>query len=227
MSRSSASQHVALLVLALFDSVQAGTAGCDKPSKLTSDVKTTIVTGEQRRWTLRIPINYNSTRPYRFIFGLYWLNDDMTSVDGGSAPYCGLKGLAQDSAIFVAPDGLQKGWTKNGGEDITFLNKMHFRAIAILSGATLSGCNGGNDPIALHQQHGVKESNNGCQAKNAPEPAKNSRQRITTVYDGCKYPTQWIAFDGDHVALPDASIKDAGQNNFMPAEVWSFFSQFE
>jgi hypothetical protein len=65
----------------------------------------------------------------------------------------------------------------------------------------------------LYIQHGVKDSVlpiesgrqirdrfvklNGCQPKAAPEPARNSRQRITTVYDGCKYPTQWTAF-GKH-----------------------------
>jgi poly(3-hydroxybutyrate) depolymerase len=103
-----------------------------------------------------------------------------------------------------------------------------FRAIAVLSGATLSGCAGGNDPIALYIQHGVKDSVlpidsgrqirdrfvklNGCQPKTAPEPAKNSKQRITTVYDGCKYPTQWTAFDGDHVALPDNAGNDVGSS---------------
>jgi hypothetical protein len=112
----------------------------------------------------------------------------------------------------------------------------------VLSGATLSGCAGGNDPIALYQQHGVKDSVlpiasgreirdrfvrlNGCQAKNAPEPAKNSRQRIKTVYDGCKYPTQWTAFDGDHVALPGDAGNDVGPQSFTPGEVWKFFSQF-
>lgn len=268
-----------LFLLISFHGANAGTAGCGKSPTLTSGTKTTTVNGKQRRWILRIPDNYNSTQPYRFIFGLHWLNADMTGVDGGSAPYYGLKVLAKNSAIFVAPDGLQKGWANQGGEDITFLNTIRkqieddlcvnenlrfslgfsyggamsyslactqakdFRAIAVLSGALLSGCSGGNDPIAFYGQHGVKDSvlpldsgrqirdrfvkNNGCQAKNAPEPAKNSRQRITTVYEGCKYPTQWTAFDGDHVALPNDSGNDAGAQSFTPAEVWKFFSQFE
>ncbi|KAH7066873.1 Alpha/Beta hydrolase protein [Paraphoma chrysanthemicola] len=269
----------ALFCLAVFNGVNATTAGCGKTSSLTSGVKTTTINGKQRRWTLRIPDNYNTTRPYRFIFGLHWLSGDMTAVDGGNAPYYGLKALANNSAIFVAPDGLNKGWANSGGEDITFLNTIRkeiednlcvdekqrfslgfsyggamsfslacsnakdFRAIAILSGATLSGCAGGNDPIAVYQQHGVKDSvlpidsgrqirdrfikNNGCQAKNAPEPARGSKQRITTVYDGCKYPIQWTAFDGDHVAMPDAAGNDAGVNSWTPAEVWKFFTRFE
>jgi poly(3-hydroxybutyrate) depolymerase len=266
------------LLLALLDSAHAATPGCGKTSNLKSGVQTTTVNGKQRRWTLRVPPNYNSTRPYRFIFGLHWLNGDMTSVTGGNAPYYGLAALANESAIFVAPDGLNKGWGNQNGEDITFLDTIRkqvenelcvdetkrfslgfsyggamsfslacsqakdFRAIAVLSGATLSGCAGGNDPIALYIQHGVKDSVlpiasgreirdrfvrlNGCQAKNAPEPARNSRQRITTVYDGCKYPTQWTAFDGDHVALPGDSGTDVGPQSFTPGEVWKFFSQF-
>jgi poly(3-hydroxybutyrate) depolymerase len=279
MSRSITLFTFGLLFLCtLLQGIQAGTAGCGKTPTLKSGTQTVTINGKQRRWIVRIPKNYNNTQTYKFIFGLHWLSADMNAVDTGSAPYYGLMALAKETAIFVAPDGLNKGWGNTGGEDITFLNTIRktveddlcvnenlrfslgfsyggamsfslacsnakdFRAIAVLSGATLSGCAGGNDPIALYSQHGVKDSvlpiasgrdirdrfvkNNGCQAKNAPEPARNSRQRITTVYDGCKYPTQYTAFDGDHVALPNDSGNDAGPNSFTPAEVWNFFSQF-
>jgi poly(3-hydroxybutyrate) depolymerase len=267
-----------LSLLALFSNVNAATAGCGKTPTLKSGTQTVTINGKQRRWILRIPDNYNNTQPYRFIFGLHWLNADMNGVDGGSAPYYGLKNLAKNTAIFAAPDGLNKGWGNSNGEDITFLDTVRqtidnglcvnenlrfslgfsyggamsfslacskakdYRAIAVLSGATLSGCAGGNDPIAYYGQHGVRDSvlpidsgrqirerfvkNNGCQAKSAAEPAKNSRQRITTVYEGCKYPTQFTAFDGDHVALPDNGGNDAGPNSFTTGEVWKFFEQF-
>jgi poly(3-hydroxybutyrate) depolymerase len=279
MFRSTASLALGVIfLLALINNVYAATAGCGKAPTLKSGTQTVTINGKQRRWILRIPQNYNNTQPYRFIFGLHWLNADMNGVDGGSAPYYGLKALAKESAIFVAPDGLNKGWGNSNGEDITFLDTIRkqiddqfcvnenlrfslgfsyggamsfslacslakdYRAVAILSGATLSGCAGGNDPIALYQQHGVKDGtlpiaqgrqirdrflkNNGCTAKTAQEPARNSRQRITTVYDGCTHPTQWTAFDGDHVALPDNGGNDAGPNSFTPPEVWKFFSQF-
>lgn len=271
----------ALVLLALFNNVHAATAGCGKTPTLTSGTKTVTVNGKQRRWILRIPDGYNKTQPYRLIFGLHWRDGDMTSVDGGSAPYYGLKALAKNSAIFVAPDGLNKGWANQGGEDITFIDTIRqqiendlcvneklrfslgfsyggamsyslacsrakdFRAIAVLSGALLSGCSGGNDPIAFYGQHGVRDSvlpismgrdirdrfvkNNGCQNMQAREPAKNSRQHIMNVYQGCKsdYPTQWTAFDADHVALPGDTGGDAGVNSFTPADVWKFFSQFQ
>ena len=268
----------ALLILALLENVSAASAGCGKTPRFTNGVQTTTINNKQRRWTLRIPQNYDKNRQYRFIFGVHWLNGDMNAVTGGSAPYYGLAALANESTIFVAPDGINKGWANQNGEDIAFLNTVRkqveddlcvnenlrfsvgfsygaamsyslactsakdYRGIAVLSGAQLSGCNGGNDPIAFYGQHGVKDGvlnisngrqirdrfvkNNGCQAKNAPEPAANSRQRIKTVYDGCKYPTQWTAFDGDHVALPGDAGNDVGPQSFTPGEVWKFFSQF-
>jgi poly(3-hydroxybutyrate) depolymerase len=263
----------ALVLLILLNSVHAATGGCGKSPTLTSGTKTVTVNGKQRRWILRIPDGYNNSQPYRLIFGLHWRDGDMTSVDGGQAPFYGLKALAKNSAIFVAPDGLNKGWANQGGEDITFIDTIRqqidndlcvneklrfslgyslacsrakdFRAIAVLSGALLSGCSGGNDPIAFYGQHGVRDSvlqismgrdirdrfvkNNKCQSMQAREPASNSRQHIVNVYQGCNasYPTQWTAFDADHVALPGDTGGDAGPNSFTPGDVWKFFSQFQ
>jgi len=271
----------ALFLLTLLDGVHAATAGCGKTPTLTSGTKSVNINGKNRQWILRIPDNYNKTQPYRLIFGLHWLSGDMTSVDSGSAPYYGLKALAQNSAIFVAPDGLDKGWANQGGEDITFIDTIRkqieddlcvneklrfslgfsyggamsyslacsrgkdFRAVGVLSGALLSGCEGGSDPVAFYGQHGVSDSvlpiamgrdvrdrfvrNNGCQAMQAQEPPVNSNQHIINTYTGCKpeYPVQWTAFAGDHVALPGNNGQDVGANSFTPADVWKFFSQFQ
>jgi poly(3-hydroxybutyrate) depolymerase len=271
----------ALVLLTILSSVQAATPGCGKTPTLNSGTKTVTINGKQRRWILRIPDGYNNTQPYRLIFGLHWRDGDMTSVDGGSAPYYGLKSLANNGAIFVAPDGLNKGWANQGGEDITFIDTIRqqiendlcvneklrfslgfsyggamsfslacsrakdFRAIAVLSGALLSGCSGGNDPIAFYGQHGVRDGvlpismgrdirdrivrNNKCQNMQAREPPSNSRQHIVNVYQGCdsNYPVQWTAFDADHVALPGDNGGDAGLNSFTPRDVWKFFSQFQ
>jgi hypothetical protein len=112
----------------------------------------------------------------------------------------------------------------------------------VLSGATLFGCSGGNDPSALYSKHGVKDSilsiasgreirdrfikNNDYQAKNAPGPSRNSRQRNTTVYGSGKYLTQYTAFEEDHVVFLNDSGNDAGPKSFTPGEVWKFFTQF-
>lgn len=116
-----------------------------------------------------------------------------------------------------------------------------FRAVAALSGnPQISGCSGGNDPIAYYGQHGLSDQvlpiaggrqmrdrflkNNGCTAQTAQEPAVGSGKHMKTVYQGCdKYPVVWVAFDGQHTPQP----KDAGASmTFSHTETWEFFKQF-
>jgi len=239
------------------------------------------VNSKNRRWILRLPSNYDKSHPYRLIFGVHWRDADYQAVDTGSAPYYGLKNLATGnySAIFIAPDGLNKGWANSGGEDVEFFDAIIkavsddlcineqlifslgfsygaamsyslgcsrpkvFRAVALMSGATLSGCSGGTDPVAFYSQHGVRDSvlnpsmgkqlrdnmlkRNGCQSKNAPDVARNSRTHTKTEYQ-CNpgYPVTYVSFDGDHVALPNDSGGDGGANSWTIKEIDTFFKQF-
>lgn len=116
-----------------------------------------------------------------------------------------------------------------------------FRAVAVLNGAQLSGCDGGTEPIAYLGSHGVVDDvlnisqgrqlrdralqTNGCQAQNAPEPAPGSGTHVKTTYscdDG--YPVVWIASDSGHVWDP----RDQGQNqSWVPGEIWEFFTALE
>ncbi|KAL2129737.1 hypothetical protein VTI74DRAFT_7384 [Chaetomium olivicolor] len=79
---------------------------------------------------LRLPSNYNPSTPYKLIFGLHWRDGDLLAVDGGTAPYYGLRALSNrnngngSEAIFVAPDGLNHGWGNNGGEDVAFVDEL-------------------------------------------------------------------------------------------------------
>jgi poly(3-hydroxybutyrate) depolymerase len=118
-----------------------------------------------------------------------------------------------------------------------------FRAVAVLSGNfQISGCTGGNDPIAYYGQHGVSDQvlpiaggrtmverfvkNNGCTAQTPSEPAAGSGTHTKTTYSGCSpgYPVVWVAFDGEHTPQP----KDAGANStFSHVETWNFFKQFQ
>ena len=272
---------VAVWALACWPTVLAASAGCGKTPTLTSGTRTMTVNNKSRRWIVRLPAKYDKNHPYKLIFGLHWLNADYQGVDTGSAPYYGLKALdTNNTAIFVAPDGLNKGWGNQGGEDITFIDNIIktieddlcvnedlrftmgfsyggamsyslacsrpkvFRAVAVLSGGMLSGCNGGKDAVAYYGQHGVKDSvlningghsmrdtfvkNNGCTAQTPQEPAGGSRRHIKTVYSGCStgHPVQWTAFDGDHTALPTDSGGDGGSRSWTCGEVWNFFNQF-
>lgn len=187
MSHHFFSRPLALLIFVVvllftISSASASSAGCGK-SPITSGTKTTTVNGKARRWIVRVPDGYDKDRPYKLVFGLHWRGGDYQSVDGGTAPYYGLRALANNSAIFVAPDGLNQGWANQGGEDVTFVDEVFktvrdglcideklvfslgfsyggamsyslacsrpsvFRAVAVLSGALLSGCNGGTQPV--------------------------------------------------------------------------------
>jgi poly(3-hydroxybutyrate) depolymerase len=117
-----------------------------------------------------------------------------------------------------------------------------FRAVAVLSGNNqISGCTGGNDPIAYYGQHGISDQvlpiaggrtmrdrfvkNNGCTAQTPTEPKAGSGTHVKTTYSGCSkdHPVVWVAFDGQHMPQP----KDAGANaTFSHVETWNFFKQF-
>jgi poly(3-hydroxybutyrate) depolymerase len=93
-----------------------------------------------------------------------------------------------------------------------------FRAVAIYEGAQLSGCTGGNDPIAYWQMAGTTDNtctismatpmrdkfakNNGCTipATEPPRPTSISQPHICTDYTGCNsgYPLRWCVHPSGH-----------------------------
>ncbi|MEV4518493.1 cellulose binding domain-containing protein [Dactylosporangium sp. NPDC049525] len=140
------------------------------------------------------------------------------------------------------------GWSYGGAMSyaIACARPTVFRAVAVLSGANLSGCNGGTQPVAYLGIHGTHDSvlnisngrslrdtfvrNNGCTAQNPAEPAQNSLTHITTNYSGCRagYPVRWAAFDGDHTPSPvDGSSSPNDARTWTSGEAWRFFTQFE
>jgi poly(3-hydroxybutyrate) depolymerase len=262
----------------------AASAGCGKAPTLNSGNHTIQSSGKTRNYILRLPDGYDRNHPYRLIFGYHWLGGTANDVnsggsDGANWAYYGQMRLANNSAIFVAPQGFNNGWANSGGEDVTFTDDMIrqleadlcvdttqrfalgfsygggmsfslacsratvFRAVAVYSGAQLSGCAGGTEPIAYMGIHGLGDTvlnisqgrtlrdrfvrNNGCTAQNPPEPSQGSRSHIVTAYSGCRagYPVVWAAFDGGHTPAP---IDGGGEGwqTWTAGEVWRFFSQF-
>ncbi|KAJ5020881.1 carbohydrate esterase [Bipolaris maydis] len=240
---------------------RANSAGCGKTPTLTSGVKSINVNGKNRQYTIRVPSGYDKSKPYKLIFAFHWKKSN-------------------ESAILVAPQGLNNGWPNSGGEDVAFLDAMRnsieadlcvdttkrfatgfsyggsmsfsiacsrakdFRAVAVISGGQLSGCNGGNDPIAYLGIHGISDGtlniaggralrdrfvkNNGCTSQSPREPTAGSKTHVTTKYSGCKsgYPVTWLAFDGGHAPAPVDGGGDSGARSYVPDEIWGFFNQF-
>lgn len=96
-----------------------------------------------------------------------------------------------------------------------------FRGVAIYDGAVLSGCEGGNDPIAYWQMAGLEDNvctigmatpmrdrfvkNNGCTNQNPPQPPKappylNPGGHVCTTYSGCssEHPLRWCVHQSGH-----------------------------
>jgi poly(3-hydroxybutyrate) depolymerase len=120
-----------------------------------------------------------------------------------------------------------------------------FRAVAVMSGAQISGCSGGTQPIAYFGLHGVSDNvlniaqgrslrdtfvrNNGCTPQSPREPAAGSRTHISTAYAGCRagFPVQWAAFDNGHTPGPiDGATGESGITTWTKGEIWRFFAQF-
>ncbi|WP_255658558.1 cellulose binding domain-containing protein [Actinoplanes sp. L3-i22] len=263
----------------------ATTAGCGKAPTLTGGTRTIRSGGQDRTYVLRVPDNYDRNRPYTLMFAFHWLNGTAGDVaTGGSAgstwAYYGQQRLSDNSAILVAPQGIDNGWANTGGRDLTLVDDLTaliegdlcvdtsrlfalgwsyggamsyavacarpsvFRAVAVLSGANLSGCSGGTQPVAYLGIHGTHDSvldislgrgirdtfvrANGCTAQSPAEPARGSLTHVATSYGGCRagYPVRWIAFDGDHAPDPvDGSTGTNGARTWTGNEIWSFFSQ--
>jgi poly(3-hydroxybutyrate) depolymerase len=108
----------------------AATAGCGRAPALTSGTRTIQSSGKTRTYILRVPDNYDSNHPYRVVFGFHWLGGTATDVATGQTverdvwSYYGLQRLANNSTIFVAPQGFNNGWANSNGEDLTFVDDM-------------------------------------------------------------------------------------------------------
>jgi poly(3-hydroxybutyrate) depolymerase len=138
------------------------------------------------------------------------------------------------------------GFSYGGGMSyaIACARATAFRAVAVYSGAQLSGCTGGNDPIAYIGIHGIGDTtcnisggrslrdrfvkNNTCTAQNPPEPSAGSGKHTCTSYAGCSsgHPVRWCAFDGGHTPGNVDGGGDDGAKTWTKGEVWQFFTQF-
>jgi poly(3-hydroxybutyrate) depolymerase len=271
-----------LLLAAVPGIFAANSAGCGRPKTLTNKQYSVQVNGKTRNYILNIPDNYNQNNPYRLVFAWHQRGGSAQKIvngedinKGGALPYYGLKAIANNTAIFVVPEGLNAGWANTNGEDVSFFDAMLktveadlcintalrfstgfsyggamsyslacsrpdiIRAVAVISGAELSGCAGGTKSVAYYGQHGTSDSvlnvsmgrqirdkflaNNGCTKVNEPQP--NGANSVKTVYKGCKagYPVTWVVHNGDH---NPSQVDGQSKTPFAPGNSWEFFTQF-
>jgi poly(3-hydroxybutyrate) depolymerase len=109
-------------------------AGCGTTRELMNGRRTIQSGGINREYILRVPDDYDNTRPYRLVLAYHWANGNANQVAnggmGGSTedPYYGLWDLAENSTIFVAPEGLDGpnglGWYNTGGGDVALTDAI-------------------------------------------------------------------------------------------------------
>ena len=100
--------------------------GCGKATTAkTGNNQTISVGGSSRTYNLFVPTNYDNSHPYRLIVSYHWLNGTAANVSDGSGTAAAWYGqntstTGGGSTIFVAPQGLNNGWSNSGGADVTF-----------------------------------------------------------------------------------------------------------
>jgi poly(3-hydroxybutyrate) depolymerase len=179
--------------------------GCGKAPTLASGNRTIQSGGQSRSYILRIPDNYDNDRPYRLIFGYHWRGGTMQDVDGGgtsgfSWSYYGLRAQAEDSAIFVAPQGIGNGWPNSGGQDVTFTDDM----VELIQGDL---CVNTRQVFALGFSYGGGMS----YALACGRPAVFRAVAVYSggVLSGCEGGTQPVAYLGIH-GLGDGTLNISG-----------------
>ncbi len=115
-------------------------AGCGKTPTLKNSPTTTInynkitSAGLSRQYILRYPSNYDSSHPYRLILAYHWYTGSASQVFDCNtesikcyttqSPFFGLWNLANNSTIFVAPDGIDAGWANTNGRDLALTDDI-------------------------------------------------------------------------------------------------------
>jgi hypothetical protein len=131
--------------------------------------------------------------------------------------------LLEDNYCVDTTHLITNGFSYGGGMsyELACARAKVFRAAAIYEGAQLSGCDGGNDPIALWQMVGLEDnicdmglatpirdrfvSNNGCTPQEPPQPPMappylSPGGHVCTDYAGCStgHPLRWCVHQSGH-----------------------------
>ncbi len=85
--------------------------------------------GGTRGFAMRLPDNYDNTKPYWLVFAYHWNGGVAADIDSGGGngywwAYYGLQRKSHNGAIFVAPDSANGGAGWNSDIDIPFTDDM-------------------------------------------------------------------------------------------------------
>jgi polyhydroxybutyrate depolymerase len=110
-------------------SSSGGSTGCGTAAQFSDGKYTLVSDGTSREFWVSLPATYNKSQTYPLVVALHWSGGQATDVYNGNSwasqkPFFGLKALYGDSAVFVAPNGLDSGWANTNSRDIHFIQAM-------------------------------------------------------------------------------------------------------
>ena len=180
-------------------------AGCGNSPTLTSGSHTIQSGGQNRSYILSIPDNYDNNQPYRLVFAYHWRGGTMQDIDGGGSSgdawsYYGLRAQAENSTIFVAPQGIGNGWPNTGGQDLDFTDAM----LELIQGDL---CVDRNRIFALGFSYGGGMSY--ALACGRPQVFRAVAVYAGGVLSGCDGGTEPVAYLGIH-GISDGTLNISG-----------------
>jgi len=141
--------------------------------------------------------------------------------------------LIEDNYCVDTAHIITSGFSYGGGMsyELACARAKVFHAAVIYEGGQLSGCDGGNDPIALWQTEGLTDTtvsmslatpirdrfvkNNGCTQQSPPQPPDpppylNPGGHVCTNYSGCStgHPLRWCVHQSGHAPGPVDGTSD-------------------
>jgi polyhydroxybutyrate depolymerase len=111
-----------------------GSSGCGAADFPASGNFMIDVSGMPREYIVKIPADYDSSKPYKLVYGWHGLGGSAMQVAGGArGGYYGLEPRSMGTTIFAAGQGLQTsnsvgsgaGWPNTGGQDVAFVKALH------------------------------------------------------------------------------------------------------
>ena len=108
----------------------APSSGCGTEGLASGVYNLVDANGVQREYTVTVPEGYDSNNPHRLILGIHWWGGSMEdvatgqTVEAGVWNYYGLERLAEGSAIFVAPQGIDGNWYNDNNADYLYMDEI-------------------------------------------------------------------------------------------------------
>ncbi|KAL8344057.1 hypothetical protein RB601_004532 [Gaeumannomyces tritici] len=202
-----------LLGLACLDLASAlkPSPGCGKINTLKAGNNSITVAGagsNGRRWyLLNLPAGYDNKHPYRLIFTLHALGgsaDQVVAGTGGYLPWYGFPRLVNDTtgAIYVAPNGLDRGWANTGNRDVTLVS-------AVVDQVKADLCVDEDLLFSAGFSYGASMSY--AIACSLPKVFRAVGAQSGGAMSGCQGGSEPIAFYGQHGVAGDLPIAQARQ----------------